>query len=412
MDLLSGLEPFAGPIGDAARIYPAIAVPVTFPLAVLHYRRWGRIHPWRAAALYSFAFYLVASLFLILLPLPDLPARGANLTAWDARFGRLRTPELDPTASVREAFTGTVRPRALFQVLFNLVLLAPLGVYLRWLFGRLPSTAALIGFLVSLAFETCQLTGIFWIYPGPFRLFDTGDLMLNTLGCLAGAAVTSPLVLRKKIPDLSVPPRPAGQWIGVVRRGLAWGIDFFTFGLSVLFFVEVMDLLGLHSKASLYLGPAVMFLLLFVALPAATEGRGLGKRLMLCTIADRNGGMADRWRIVVRQGVLWTVPALIWLSSGWLPGKALGPTPLGWAVAAWCVAWAINAASAVPSIERASVLDRALRLRVTNTWQASCGHSSSTCPPPGSICSKGAPEAEGIEPPSEESRSLVAGGAS
>lgn len=367
MDPISALKPFVGPIGDAARIYPAIAILVTFPLAALHYRRWGRMHPWRAAALYSFAFYLVASLFLVLLPLPDLPARGAEPAAWEAQFGRLRTPELDPTASIRAAVTGEAGLRAVFQVLFNLALLAPLGVYLRWLFGRRAWTAALV---VSLAFEVCQLTGIFWIYPGPFRLFDTGDLVLNTAGCGAGAAVASPLVVRRLLPDLSAPPRPAGEWIGVQRRSLAFGIDFFGFASSVLFLVEVADLLGLHSKAALYLVPAVLFLVWFVALPAVTEGRGVGKRLMLCAIAQCDGGPARRGPIAVRQGALWAVPALIWLSSGWFAGEVLGPTPLGWVVAAWCAAWGVYAASVMPSHERASLLDHALRLRVRNTWEA------------------------------------------
>jgi len=88
----------------------------------MHYRRWGRVHPWRAAALYSFAFYLVASLFLVLLPLPSLPVRGADPATWEAQFGRLRTPQLDPTASIRAAFTGGARPRAVFQALFNRLL--------------------------------------------------------------------------------------------------------------------------------------------------------------------------------------------------------------------------------------------------------------------------------------------------
>jgi hypothetical protein len=103
MDLLGILEPFAGPIGDAARVYPVIAVLASFPLAAL---------------------------FLVLLPLPELPARGAESAAWEARFGRLRRPELDPTSCLSDIFaaqTGTQRARALFQALFNLALLAPLG---------------------------------------------------------------------------------------------------------------------------------------------------------------------------------------------------------------------------------------------------------------------------------------------
>jgi hypothetical protein len=91
---------------------------------------------------------------------------------------------------------------------------------------------------------------------------------------------------------------------------------------------------------------------------------------MLCAINLRNGEPASAWRIAARQGLLWTVPALIWLSDGWFPGMAVCPTPVGWAVAAWCAAWAVNAASAIPSRERASLLDKALGLRVRNAWKA------------------------------------------
>jgi ADP-dependent NAD(P)H-hydrate dehydratase / NAD(P)H-hydrate epimerase len=373
MDILGAIEPFVGPTGDAARVFPAIAVAASFPFAALHYRRWGRIHPWRAAAIYSFAFYLIAALFLVLLPLPELPARGADPAAWEARFGRLRSPELDPTAFLRDivrAEPGTMRARAVFQALFNLALLAPLGAYLRWLFKARAPAAAGIGFLVSLFFETCQLTGIFWIYPGPFRLFDAGDLVLNTLGCLAGAAAAAPLADRGFLPDLSAPPRPAGERIGPLRRSLAFGIDFLAFAASTLFVVVLVDLLGPGSRVERQAVPAALFLAFFAVLPAAAKGRSLGKALMLCAIVRRDGREAGALRIAARQALLWAPPALAWLLDAWFRGQAMSPTPLGWAFASWCLAWAVNAASALPSRERASFLDKALGLRVRNSWKA------------------------------------------
>ncbi|MEZ5407533.1 MAG: VanZ family protein [Acidimicrobiales bacterium] len=367
-------------------MYPAVAVLVTFPLAALHYRRWGRVHPWRAVVLYAFVFYLLASLFLVLLPLPDLPAKGTDPALWEERFGRLRSPELDPTASIRDivtAPTATLRSKALFQVLFNLALLAPLGGFLRWLFGRRPVVAALVGFLVSLTFEVCQLTGIFWIYPGPFRLFDTGDLVLNAIGCVAAAAAVSPLVSRGILPDLYAPPRPAGEWIGVVRRSLAFGIDFVAFASSVLLLVELADALGAGSRLTLYAAPALLFMVWFIVVPAATGGEGLGKHLMLCRISTGDGGPAGTMRLVVRQVALWMAPALIWASDGWWPGRAVAPTPLGLAVALWCTAWTVNAASVLPSRQRAGLLDKALHLRVRNTWDpAAAGAVEAPAPRP------------------------------
>ena len=46
-------------------------------------------------------------------------------------------------------------------------------------------------FLLSLTIELAQLTGLFFIYPGSYRLFDVDDLMLNTLGGFAGTVLAN-----------------------------------------------------------------------------------------------------------------------------------------------------------------------------------------------------------------------------
>ena len=49
----------------------------------------------------------------------------------------------------------------------------------------------ILTFLLSLAIELAQLTGLFFIYPGSYRLFDVDDLMLNTLGGFAGTVLAN-----------------------------------------------------------------------------------------------------------------------------------------------------------------------------------------------------------------------------
>ena len=65
-----------------------------------------------------------------------------------------------------------------------MLLLVPLGMYLRYYFRRTWWQTLAIGVLVTLSFETTQLTGLWGLYEHPYRLFDVDDLMMNTLGAM------------------------------------------------------------------------------------------------------------------------------------------------------------------------------------------------------------------------------------
>lgn len=45
-------------------------------------------------------------------------------------------------------------------------------------------------FCLSLFFELTQLTGLYFIYPRSYRLFDVNDLLHNTLGGVFGYLMT------------------------------------------------------------------------------------------------------------------------------------------------------------------------------------------------------------------------------
>ena len=48
-------------------------------------------------------------------------------------------------------------------------------------------------FLLSLFFELTQLTGLNFIYPRQYRLFDVDNLMINTLGGILGYFIMNKL---------------------------------------------------------------------------------------------------------------------------------------------------------------------------------------------------------------------------
>lgn len=76
----------------------------------------------------------------------------------------------------------------LLAPLMNLVLCALIGALLAR--HRLRSRAAvLLGFGLSLTIELTQLTGVWGLYPCPYRQFDVDDLILNTAGVALGFAL-------------------------------------------------------------------------------------------------------------------------------------------------------------------------------------------------------------------------------
>lgn len=70
--------------------------------------------------------------------------------------------------------------------MFNLFLTMPFGAYLRYYFRVGWKRALLYSFLLSLFFELTQLTGLYFVYPGSYRLFDVDDLIINTTGSMIG----------------------------------------------------------------------------------------------------------------------------------------------------------------------------------------------------------------------------------
>lgn len=87
----------------------------------------------------------------------------------------------------------------LFQaVVMNFVLPALIGMALaRHMGGSWGTAKALaIGFSISSTAEIAQLTGLFGLYPCPWRRFMVDDLILNTAGLATGFTIARFLLLR------------------------------------------------------------------------------------------------------------------------------------------------------------------------------------------------------------------------
>ena len=261
----------------------AIAIGVAFgivlfvPFVAVSYRRRGRLGVGRTLLWLSALIYFWAIWTYTLLPLPDpdtIRCVGAIT---------------DPMSVVRDVRTALAAPGnplrhpALLQLVFNVLLFVPLGVFIRVLAGRGIVVALAAGFGLSLLVETTQLTGVWGVYPCAYRFFDVGDLMTNTLGAVVGCtlALVVPRALRgaKASPDADL-PRPVTRGrraLAMLCDGLAYGFLSAGVGVTVQVWLEyvvkdrqaVLDG-GLATTVGVMV-PSTIFLVLVLA-----SGRSVG----------------------------------------------------------------------------------------------------------------------------------------
>jgi glycopeptide antibiotics resistance protein len=303
------------PVTTALSLFPTIVLVVMLPIAVLSYRRRGRAGGWTAVVVYGFLFYLVAAALQTIVPLPRDPDRYCTTHHYAS------SPQLRPfyfVEVVRQRARGDwslaaiLHNPALWSTALNVVLLLPLGFFLRYLFRTrlLPATALASG--VSLLFELTQFTGLWFVYPCAYRLFSVDDLILNTTGAALGWLLTGPLI--RILPTFD-PARERRRYAGTVtvtRRLFALAADLIGFAVLTGFVLGLIVLFGGGSDGR---GPVVAVLagVWFVLIPVLT-GSTVGKRAMLMRVRRTNGRRAGPLSLLVRNGILFSPLWLTWIA--------------------------------------------------------------------------------------------------
>ena len=108
--------------------------------------------------------------------------------------------------------------RTVLQVVCNILMLLPFGMYLRYVCGLDLGKIALASLAFSAFIELGQLTGLFFVFRGSYRLCDVDDLMLNTLGGLLGGELVH--ALEAYLPPLDAFDRfPGSSALAMQRLG-------------------------------------------------------------------------------------------------------------------------------------------------------------------------------------------------
>ena len=171
---------------------------------------------------------------------------------------------LDKTTYVRALKHGTFYVPA-----FNVLMLIPFGIYLRYYFKcSLKKTIALTA-LLSLIFELIQLSGVFFIYSGPQRLCDIDDIIQNTLGGIIGYYIggIASLILpkREKLDEAAL---KKGKEVPGLRRILAFLIDIF-----------IINIVNAILKVILPFSFVIIFILYFTIIPI-WKGNTIGSKIL------------------------------------------------------------------------------------------------------------------------------------
>lgn len=263
--------------------FPFLAMLITIPYIISQYRKYGSIHSLRTVIVYSFVLYLLTAYFMVILPLPSIES-VKNLTT--------QTMQLIPFSFIADIIKTTpfvfndvstylksLAYSSVYVVIYNIILTIPFGMYLRYYFKKDLKTTIFYSFLLSLFFELTQLSGLYFIYPRGYRLFDVDDLILNTLGGSLGYFLSS--ILFKILPkrdEIDKSSYETGKQISFLRRTIAFIIDlgiYLVFALIMYYFIKSF---------------LVSFFIYFVLFTYLSNGQTLGKRFMkirMVTIDDK-----------------------------------------------------------------------------------------------------------------------------
>lgn len=194
-----------------------VAILLLAPTAAVQYRRDGRLGPMDLLVLVSAAVYGLALWTYTLIPMPA----DNNFTCQPRQlevFGSFR-PVIE-RGLVAPALL--IRDTAFLQLALNVLLFVPLGFFVRWILGRGVVVTTLMGFFISLAIETTQLTGVWGLYRCAYRLFDVDDLIVNTMGAFIGGVLASLVVRRRKQTAVDLPDKVTlgRRWIGFVSDAI------------------------------------------------------------------------------------------------------------------------------------------------------------------------------------------------
>ncbi len=306
------MSSYVFPIKTAVLFFPLLALLITAPILIYYYRKYGTLGKLRSLILYSFVFYLLCTYFLVILPLPSIQSVAELTTprynlhlfqSWENFASQTVLRLNDPST-----YFPAMRQGVFLEPVFNILLLFPFGVYCRYYFRMSWKKTILASFCLSLFFELTQLSGLYFIYPRPYRLFDVNDLLHNTLGGTLGF-ICAPLFTfflptRYELDEESL---ERGHRVTLLRRAVAALIDWLVIGVAtgllqfVLSFFTATRSLADSSSLSFNLGWFIFQVVAyFMIIMYLWRGQTVGKKIVRIKV-EETGRLRVRFISLVKR---------------------------------------------------------------------------------------------------------------
>ena len=272
---------------QAVILFPFVVAIFTLPYIAYNYHKYGSVISLKVVIVYSFIFYILCMYCLVILPLPS-PEKAATLHSHKMQlepflFIKDILQRSDIIKDQPRTWLSVVLNKAFLVNILNLFLALPFGMYLRYYFKRSFIETLVLSFLLSLFFEITQLTGLYFLYSGSYRLFDVDDLIVNTSGGLLGFLLMGPfmkfLPSRDELDEISY---KKGMEVSLTRRFISFFFDM-AFIAFLTFICEI-----LIPEFALLFSFEASILFYFSVFPILFKGRTLGKFITSTAIVSLN----------------------------------------------------------------------------------------------------------------------------
>ena len=251
--------------------FPFLAFLFTIPFIIRQYHKYGSINKLRVLIIYSFILYIICVYFLAIFPLPDRDSIDMSSPVCQLVPFNFISDIIKETVSF-DSVWQVLSDSSVYTVLFNILMFIPFGMYLRYYFKNNLKKTILFSFLFSLFLEITQLTGLYFIYPHPYRLFDVDDLMINTLGGITGYFVMGLFI--KFLPsrdEIDISSIEAGKKVSGLRRFTRFCLDMF------LCFIFTIILYAIFRVKHVLI---ISLFIYYVFIPSLRNGQTLGSKYL------------------------------------------------------------------------------------------------------------------------------------
>lgn len=159
------------------KVLPIMIIITAFIIFVIK----SRIKILHFIGIQALVLYLICLIEVVLFPLPSTE-KIATLHGYEGQF-------IPFNFLLDIAEDRTVE--SVLQVLLNILMTVPFGFFFKFFINIKRKNIIIMTFILSLMIELAQLTGLFFTYPGSYRLFDVDDIMMNTLGGFLGTVLAN-----------------------------------------------------------------------------------------------------------------------------------------------------------------------------------------------------------------------------